>query len=66
MLNAEIVALLRAVLEDVCADVSRCETSARTHVASMLLEAASKGDTSTEDLREVAQKALENAPRISI
>jgi len=42
MFDAETTALLRAVLDEVCESVSRYETSARTHVASMILEAASR------------------------
>jgi phage baseplate assembly protein W len=48
LFDAETTALLRAVVEDVCESVSRYETSARIHVASMILEAASKGETSVE------------------
>lgn len=43
MLNTATTALLRAVLEEVCEGVSRHETGARTHVASKILEAATKG-----------------------
>jgi hypothetical protein len=45
MFHAETAAfLLRAVLEEFCANVSQHETGVRTHVASKILEFASKGD----------------------
>jgi phage baseplate assembly protein W len=62
MFDAQTTALLRAVLDEVCEAVSRYETSARTHVASMLLEAASKGETSIEGLKQIGRRALSDAP----
>jgi hypothetical protein len=62
MLNAETTALLRAILDEVCESVSRYETAARTHVASMILEAASKGETSVDGLKQVGVNALRKAP----
>lgn len=62
MFDAQTTALLRAVLDEVCEAVSRYETSARTHVASMLLEAASKGETSIEGLKQAGRRALSDAP----
>lgn len=44
MFDPATTALLRAVLDEVCEDVSRYETGARTHVASRILEAAVKGE----------------------
>lgn len=55
-------ALLRAVLDEVCEDVSRYETGARTHVASRILEAATKSDTSRDRLKQVGREALHDAP----
>jgi hypothetical protein len=49
MFDTETTSLLRAVLDEVCATVSRYETAARTHVASKILEAAARGETSLED-----------------
>ena len=37
MLDADTTALLRAVLDEVCENVSRYETMARTHVALSLI-----------------------------
>lgn len=62
MLNSETAACLRRILDDVCKDLSRHETGIRAHVASKILEAASRGETSVEVLRQVAQTALSSAP----
>ena len=45
-------ALLRAVLDEVCENIPQLETSTRTRVASKILEAATKGEWSVEDLKE--------------
>lgn len=55
-------ALLRAVLSEVCKSVSRREIGARTHVASKILEAATKGEVSLDELRQVGHDALSRAP----
>lgn len=55
-------ALLRAVLSEVCKSVSRREIGARTHVASKILEAATKGEVSLDELRQVGRDALSRAP----
>ena len=62
MLDAATTALLRAVLDEVCENVSRHETGARTHVASKILEAATNGDTAPDRLKEVGREALSDAP----
>ena len=62
MFDSETTALLRAVLDEVCEGVSRYETAARTHVASMILEAARKGDTSVDGLKQIGRSALREAP----
>jgi hypothetical protein len=62
MFDAETTALLRAVLDEVCATVSRYETAARAHVASKILEAATQGETSLDGLRQVGLRALREAP----
>ncbi|MCP3398969.1 MULTISPECIES: hypothetical protein [unclassified Bradyrhizobium] len=54
--------ILRAVLDEVCESVSRDQTCTRTHVASKILEAATRGDTSPDDLRQVGRQALSDAP----
>jgi hypothetical protein len=62
MLDAETTALVRKILDEVCAAVSHDEPGARLHVASKLLESASKGETSAEGLKLVGQQALVGAP----
>jgi hypothetical protein len=62
MFDAETTALLRAVLDEVCEKVSKYETCARTHVASKILEAATRGETTLEDLKRIGQRALGSAP----
>jgi hypothetical protein len=46
------------VLKEVCENVSKYETGARAHVASRLLEAATRRETSAEDLKRIGQSAL--------
>ncbi|MDI3562581.1 hypothetical protein [Bradyrhizobium sp. Arg816] len=62
MFDSATTALLRAVLDEVCENVSRTETGARTHVASKILEAATKGDTSPDHLKQIGRHALSQAP----
>lgn len=62
MFDSATTALLRAVLDEVCESVSRYETGARTHVASKILEAASRGDTGPDRLKEIGREALSKAP----
>jgi hypothetical protein len=62
MFNAETTALLRAILDEVCENVSKYETGARTHVASKILEAATRGETSAEDLKRIGRSALGTVP----
>ncbi|MGY4629094.1 hypothetical protein [Bradyrhizobium sp. USDA 4486] len=63
MFDAEMTALLRAVLEEVCEKIPVSETGARTHVASKILEAAAQGQVSTDALKAAGRKAL-NPPTI--
>ncbi|MDA9420754.1 MULTISPECIES: hypothetical protein [Bradyrhizobium] len=58
MFDTETTALLRAVLEEVCESLSHREIGARTHVASKLLEAATRGQISLDDLRQAGSRAL--------
>lgn len=64
MFDAETKALLRAVLDEVCGGLSRYETGTRTHVASRILEAASRGEISPESLKFIGRRALSEAPTI--
>jgi hypothetical protein len=62
MFDMATTALLRAVLDEVCESASHCEIGARTHVASKILEAATRGEVSLEDLRQAGRQALSQAP----
>ncbi len=62
MLDSETTARLRRVLDEVCKGLPPHETGSRTHVASKILEAAARGETSAEVLRQVGQNALTTAP----
>ncbi|WP_247820990.1 hypothetical protein [Bradyrhizobium sp. 187] len=62
MFDTATTARLRAVFDEVCEGLPRREIGARTHVASKILEAATKGALSPEDLRQVGRKALSHAP----
>ncbi len=62
MFSPETIAVLRAVLNEVCESVSSYETGTRAHVAYKLLEAAGKGQLSADDLKAAGRKALNDAP----
>jgi hypothetical protein len=62
MFDPETAALLRAVLNELCEKVPQLETSTRTRVASKILEAATKGEWSIDDLKEAGREALDDAP----
>ncbi|QQO16772.1 hypothetical protein JJB99_11760 [Bradyrhizobium diazoefficiens] len=62
MFDPATTALLRAVLDEVCEDVSRSESGTRVHVASRILEAVNKGDTSPDRLKQIGREALYDAP----
>ena len=64
MFDRTTTALLRAVFDEVCEDVSHYATGARTHVTSRILEAAMNGDTSPERLKQVGREALHDTARI--
>lgn len=62
MFDARTRALLRSILNEICAGISLHETGVRTHVASKMLEAATKGETSAAHLKRVGREALSAAP----
>lgn len=62
MFASETTALLRAVLNEVGRELPTDETGTRTHVASRILEAASRGETSIEILKQIGQTALTSSP----
>jgi hypothetical protein len=61
MFDTETRALLRAIHDEVCLGLSRYETSTKSHVASRILQAASEGLASVDDLRRVGNTALQEA-----
>nr|WP_247452735.1 hypothetical protein [Bradyrhizobium sp. 174] len=61
MFDPAMSALLRAVHE-VCESVSRAGTSTRTHVASKIPEAVTRGNTSRDQLKQIGREALSDAP----
>ncbi|MGY3444771.1 MULTISPECIES: hypothetical protein [unclassified Bradyrhizobium] len=62
MIDERTAAVLRAVLDETCAALSRFDSATRTCVASSLLEAVRRGSPSIEELRIVARDALHAAP----
>ncbi|UPK39295.1 hypothetical protein IVB18_19895 [Bradyrhizobium sp. 186] len=62
MFDTATTALLRAVLDEVCVSVSLREIGACTHVASKILQAATRGEVSPEVLKQVGRQALSQAP----
>ncbi|UPK31462.1 hypothetical protein [Bradyrhizobium sp. 195] len=62
MFDQATTTLLRVVFDEVCASVSRSESGARTHVASKILKAATRGEMPPEGLRQVGREALSQAP----
>ncbi|TYL85668.1 hypothetical protein FXB40_42950 [Bradyrhizobium rifense] len=54
--------VLSSGVDEVCESVSRAETGARAHVASKILEAATRGETSQDHLKQVGRQALSQAP----
>ncbi|NEU99744.1 hypothetical protein FNJ47_28955 [Bradyrhizobium sp. UFLA 03-164] len=57
MRDGETVAVLRAVLDEVCSDVPRSDTTRRTSAASGLLQAVREGRSSIEELRRAGRAA---------
>lgn len=65
MYSPEMVAILRSVLDETCASISQTDTSLRTHVAVRLLEAAKAHQTSIEELRLTARRALSELSEVN-
>lgn len=62
MPDAEMAALIQAVLDDVCAGLPLSELATRERVATRLREAAQTDRRSIQDLRQAARDALVRAP----
>jgi hypothetical protein len=61
-LDSQIIFALRTVLEDVCGHLPLGSTTARTLVASKILECAHGGQQTYDELKEAGQVALKAAP----
>jgi hypothetical protein len=55
---SDTVNIMRAVLDDVCSHLPRNSTSARTFIASRILECASKGERTYDGLLRAARLAV--------
>jgi hypothetical protein len=53
---------LRAVIDEVCENVCRTDTGARTRATSKILQAASRNEMSPDHLKQVGRHALSNLP----
>ncbi|MDA9405600.1 MULTISPECIES: hypothetical protein [unclassified Bradyrhizobium] len=62
MPDAEMAALLQAVLDEVCADVPAWDTTTRERVAIRLRATARQDRCSLEDLKRAGRDALTRAP----
>jgi hypothetical protein len=62
MPHAEMAALLRLVLDEVCADIPSWDTTTRERVAARLSELVSSGCSSIEELKQAGRDALIRAP----
>ncbi|MGY3034271.1 hypothetical protein ACVIIV_003441 [Bradyrhizobium sp. USDA 4354] len=62
MLDGPTTALLRRILDEVCESVSPYDAGVRAYVASKILEAATRGETRPDLLKQIGQEALSNAP----
>jgi hypothetical protein len=64
MPDAETAALLRVILDELCAGMSPFDSITRTNVASRLLETVKQGRPSLDDLREAGRDVLRQPPAI--
>ncbi|SFK17402.1 hypothetical protein [Bradyrhizobium sp. Gha] len=62
MLDGATTALLRTILDEVCERVSPYDVGVRVYVASKILEAATRGETRPDLLKQIGQEALSKAP----
>lgn len=62
MPDADMVILLQAVLDDVCADLPSTESSMRERVAAKLHEVAQREHCSVEDLKRAGRNELMRPP----
>jgi hypothetical protein len=58
LFNAQTVTAMRAVLEEVCSHIPANSTSARTFIASKILECASNGEETYDGLLAAGRRAV--------
>jgi hypothetical protein len=61
-LDSNIISALRTVLDDFCGHLPASSVTARTLVASTILEAARSGQQTYDDLKEAGLQTLKSAP----
>ena len=62
MLDVGTITLLRTLLDEVCVSVPPYDAGVRAYVASRILEAATRGETRPDLLKQIGQEALSRAP----
>jgi hypothetical protein len=62
MPDAEMTALLQAVLDEVCAEIPAWDTTARERVAMKLCDVVRSGCSSVDELKQAGRDALIRAP----
>ncbi|AJA65366.1 hypothetical protein ACVIW2_004088 [Bradyrhizobium huanghuaihaiense] len=62
MLDVGTITLLRTILDEVCVSVPPYDAGVRAYVASRILEAATRGETRPDLLKQIGQEALSRAP----
>jgi hypothetical protein len=62
MPDTETAALLRSLIEELCAQVPKFDADTKINVASKLLEAVERGRLSVVDLRAAGKEALRQPP----
>jgi hypothetical protein len=62
MTDAKTAALLRSLIEELCAQVPKFDADTKINVASKLLEAVEQGRSSADDLRAAGREALRQPP----
>ena len=62
MPDAETATLLRAVLDEVCADLAPADMARRERIAARLSDLVRSGQCSVDDLRRAGRDALTRAP----
>ena len=62
MPDTKTAALLRSLLDELCAQLPKFDADTKINVASKLLEAVEQGRSSVDDLRAAGKEALRDPP----